>query len=192
MVWGQAALSLGAQAPYSVLMGRAGFSILPLGRPGLRKMWKDRNNYIPAGQSQILSVLLLGEDAAARLNKLHVPELPRRWKLISIKLKRKKMKCQLLARDGSRKWGHSSEQDEHLPPKIKTRSHLQFSSVAQSCLTLCNPMNRSTPGLPVYHQLPEITQTHVHRVGDAIQPSHPLASPFPFAPNPSQHQSLFQ
>ena len=61
----------------------------------------------------------------------------------------------------------------------------QFSSVAQSCLTLCDPMNHSTPGLPVHHQLPEFTQTHVHRVGDAIQPSHPLLSPFPPAPNPS-------
>ena len=69
---------------------------------------------------------------------------------------------------------------------------LQFSSVAQSCLTLCNPMNHSTPGLPVHHQLPEFTQTHVHRVSDAIQPSHPLSSPSPPAPNPSQHQSLFQ
>ena len=68
---------------------------------------------------------------------------------------------------------------------------LQFSSVAQSCLTLCDPMNHSTPGLPVHHQLPEFTQTHVHRVHDAIQPSHPLSSPSP-APNPSQHQSLFQ
>ena len=58
--------------------------------------------------------------------------------------------------------------------------------------TLCNPMNRSTPGLPVHHQLPESTQTHVHRVSDAIQPSHPLSSPSPPAPNPSQHQSLFQ
>ena len=66
------------------------------------------------------------------------------------------------------------------------------SSVAQSCPTLCDPMNRSTPGLPVYHQLPEFTQTHVHRVGDAIQPSHPLSFPSPPAPNPSQHQSLFQ
>ena len=66
------------------------------------------------------------------------------------------------------------------------------SSVAQSCPTLCDPMNRSTPGLPVCHQLPEFTQTHVHRVGDAIQPSHPLSSPSPPAPNPSQHQSLFQ
>ena len=70
--------------------------------------------------------------------------------------------------------------------------HLQFSSVAQSCLTVCDPMNRSTPGLRVHHQLPEFTQTHVHQVGDAIQPSHPLSSPFPPAPNPSQHQSLFQ
>ena len=69
---------------------------------------------------------------------------------------------------------------------------VQFSSVAQSCPTLCNPMNHSTPGLPVYHQLPEFTQTHVHRVSDAIQPSHPLSSPSPPAPDPSQHQSLFQ
>ena len=66
---------------------------------------------------------------------------------------------------------------------------VQFSSVAQSCPTLCNPMNRSTPGLPVHHQLPEFTETHVHRVSDAIQPSHPLSSPSPPAPNPSQHQS---
>ena len=65
-------------------------------------------------------------------------------------------------------------------------------SVAQSCPTLCDPMNRSTPGLPVYHQLLEFTQTRVHRVSDAIQPSHPLSSPSPLAPNPSQHQSLFQ
>ena len=63
---------------------------------------------------------------------------------------------------------------------------VQFSSVAQSCPTLCDPMNRSTPGLPVHHQIPEFTQTHVHRVGDAIQPSHPLSSPSPPAPNPSQ------
>ena len=69
---------------------------------------------------------------------------------------------------------------------------VQFSSVAQSCPTLCNPMNCSMPGLPVHHQLPEFTQTHVHQVGDAIQLSHPLSSPFPPAPNPSQHQSLFQ
>ena len=68
----------------------------------------------------------------------------------------------------------------------------QFSSVAQLCLTLCDPMNCTTPGLPVHHQLPEFTQTYVHWVGDAIQPSHPLSSPFPPAPNPSQHQSLFQ
>ena len=69
---------------------------------------------------------------------------------------------------------------------------VQFISVAQSCLTLCDPMKRSTPGLPVHQQLPEFTQTHVHRVSDAIQPSHPLSSPSPPAPNPSQHQSLFQ
>ena len=69
---------------------------------------------------------------------------------------------------------------------------VQFSSVAQSCLTFCGPMNRSTPGLPVHHQLPEFTQTHIHRVSDAIQPSHPLSSPSPPAPNPSQLQGLFQ
>ena len=69
---------------------------------------------------------------------------------------------------------------------------VQFSSVAQSCPTLCDPMNHSTPGLPVHHQLPEFTQTHVHPISDAIQPSHPLSSPSPPAPNPSQHQSLFQ
>ena len=69
---------------------------------------------------------------------------------------------------------------------------VQFSSVAQSCPTLCNPMNLSTPGLPVHHQLPEFTQTHVHRVSDAIQPSRPVSSPSPPAHNPSQHQSLFQ
>ena len=66
------------------------------------------------------------------------------------------------------------------------------SSVAQSCPTLCDPRNRSTPGLPVHHQLPAFTQTHVHQVSDAIQPSHPLSSPSPPTPNPSQHQSLFQ
>ena len=69
----------------------------------------------------------------------------------------------------------------------------QIRSVTQSCLTLCDPMDRSTPGLPVHHQLPEFTETHVHRVSnDAIQPSHPLSSPSPPAPNPSQHHSLFQ
>ena len=67
----------------------------------------------------------------------------------------------------------------------------QFSSVTQSCATLCDPMNRSTPGLPVHHQLPEFTQTHVHGVGDSIQPSN-LLSPSPPVPNPSQHQGLFQ
>jgi len=66
------------------------------------------------------------------------------------------------------------------------------SSVAESCPTLCDPVNCSTPGLPVHHQLLEFTQTHVHRVSDAIQPSHPLSSPSPPAPNSSQHQSLFQ
>ena len=76
--------------------------------------------------------------------------------------------------------------------KRTSMASVQFSSVSQSCLTLCHPMNRSRPGLPVHHQLPEFAQTHVHRVGDATQPSHPLSSPSPPAPNPSQHQGLFQ
>ena len=79
--------------------------------------------------------------------------------------------------------------------KEKDKYHIisdQIRSVTQSCPTLCDPMNHSTPGLPVHHQLLEFTQTFVHRVSDAIQPSHPLSSPSPPAPNPSQHQSLFQ
>ena len=78
-------------------------------------------------------------------------------------------------------------------PKFETRAlhSVQFSSVAQSCLTLLDPTNRSTPGLPVHHQLPELTQSHVHRISDAKQPSHPLPSPSPPALNLSQHQGLF-
>ena len=69
---------------------------------------------------------------------------------------------------------------------------VQFSSVAPLCPTLCDPVNRSMPGLLVHHQLPEFTQTHAHRVSDAIQPSHPLSPPSPPAPNLSQYQGLFQ
>ena len=80
--------------------------------------------------------------------------------------------------------------------KLDTQPHqfqgLGVSSVAQSCPTLYDPMNRSTPGLPVHHQLLEFTETHIHRVGDAIQPSHLLLSPSSPAPSSSQHQSLFQ
>ena len=95
----------------------------------------------------------------------------------------------------------ASEQQDTLPHIVlivkisfsKTlQFYVQFSSVTQSCPTLCDPMNRSTPGLPVHHQLPEFTQIQVHQVSDAIQPSHPPSSPSPPAPNPSQHQSLFQ
>ena len=86
------------------------------------------------------------------------------------------------------KLGSLTLQADSLPAELP----VQFSPVAQSCPTLWDPMNRSTPGLPVHHQLPEFTQTHVHWVSDAIQPSHPLSSPSPPAPNPSQHQSLFQ
>ena len=75
---------------------------------------------------------------------------------------------------------------------MESKKKIQFSSVAQSCLTLCDPMNCSTPGFPVHHQLPKSTQTHVHCVSDAIQPSHPLLSPSPPALNLSQHQGLFK
>ena len=81
--------------------------------------------------------------------------------------------------------GQDSRQSKYV------HSVIQFSS-AQSCPTLCDPLNRSTPGLPVHHQLPEFTHTHIYRVSDAIQPSHPLSSPSPPAPNPSPNQSLFQ
>ena len=71
-----------------------------------------------------------------------------------------------------------------------TVSSVQFSSVTHPSPTLCDSMNRSMPGLPVHHQLPEFTQTHIYQVSDAIQPSHPLLSPSPPAPNPFQHQSF--
>ena len=83
----------------------------------------------------------------------------------------------------------------HIPVPSSRHTGLlsdQIRSVAQSCPTLCDPMNHSTPGLPVHHQLLEFTQTHVHWVSDAFQPSHPLSSPSSPAPNPSQHQGLFQ
>ena len=82
-----------------------------------------------------------------------------------------------------------------MPKNTQTTAQLhsfQYILVTQSCLTLCDPMNHSIPGLPAHHQLPEITQTHLHRVNDGIQPSHPQSSPSPPALNPSQHQSLFQ
>ena len=87
-------------------------------------------------------------------------------------------------------WKQTDGRQTH--EKMFSVANHQFSSVIQLCLTLCDPMNRSMPGLPVHHQFPEFTQTYVHWVRDAIQPSHPLSSPFPPAPNPSQHQSLFQ
>ena len=87
---------------------------------------------------------------------------------------------------------HRLERKKQVIPGYNVLSSVQFISITQSCLTLCDPMNCSTPDLPVIHQLPEFTETHVHRVGDAIQPSHPLSSPSPPAPNPSQHQDLLQ
>ena len=99
----------------------------------------------------------------------------------------------LRVRNGSVWWYFIIFSSFHSFPKLcYSKYYTQFSSVAQSRLTLCDPMNCSTPGHTVHHQLPEFTQTQVHRVGDAIQPSHPLSSPSPPASNPSQHQSLFQ
>ena len=79
-----------------------------------------------------------------------------------------------------------------IPPNLSQLGPVQFSSVAQLCPTVCDPKNCSTPGLPVHHQLPELTQTHVHSIGDAIQPSHPLSSSSPPAFNLSQYQGLSQ
>ena len=93
---------------------------------------------------------------------------------------------QLLLCDSS--WADTNEVNTY----IFNTCSVQFNSVAQSCPTLCDPMNCSTPGLPVHHQFLEFTQTHVHQVGDAIQPSHPLPSPSPPTPSPSQHQGIFQ
>ena len=100
-------------------------------------------------------------------------------------------------------WRRGNQRKECLTQRLECRCSctkrvmelVQFrsvGSVAQSCPTLCDPMDSSTSGLPVHHQLPESTQTHVHWVGDAIQPSHPLSSPSPPALNLSQHQGLFQ
>ena len=79
-----------------------------------------------------------------------------------------------------------------VPPGKPYHDIVQFSSVTQSCLTLCDPMDCSTPGLSVHHQLPEFTETHVHQATDAIQPSHPLSSPSLPALNLSQYQGLFK
>ena len=117
----------------------------------------------------------------------------RKWKPITVFLSEKSHGQRSLM--GYSPWGREElNMTERLSILIVQRNKLrfQFSSVAQSCPTLCNPMDWSTPGFPVHHQLPELTQTHVHQVGDAIQPSHPLSYLSPPAFNLSQHQGLFK
>ena len=110
-----------------------------------------------------------------------------------------KNRVQLSARMCARACTHThTHTHTHTPPARPPHTQeiygasVQFSLVTESCLTLCHPMDCTTPGFPVHHQLPELTQTHVHRVGDAIQSSHPLSSPSPPAFSLSQHQGLFQ
>ena len=98
---------------------------------------------------------------------------------------------QLLFLASAAAWFAGKKQAVYSTQDSKWFSSVQFSLVAQSCPALCGPMDCSTPGLPVHHQLPELAQTHAHWVSDAIQPSHPLSSPFPPTLNLSQHQGLF-
>ena len=107
-------------------------------------------------------------------------------------LSRKERHSAICSHRGAPRDSHPKGRKSDRERQIPHITSVQFSLVAQLCPTLCDPMNRSTPGLPVQHQLPEFTETHVHRVSDAIQPSHPLPSPSPPAPNPSRHQSLLQ
>ena len=131
----------------------------------------------PKFSQEVLSGDLYME-VRGRQKELHVSCSPV-WLILALKRSQRKEKQNILTLNCVPMYFHSI-------------SSVQFSSVTQSCPTLCDPMNRSTPGLPVHHQLLEFTETHVRRVSDAIQPSHPLSSPSPPAPNPSQHQGLFQ
>ena len=127
----------------------------------------------------------LGVGGALEGTRLHLGSVLRTWGSVS-GLSRSLTKCHHLF------WFFSIYFLDLNKIESKCTYQTQFSSVAQSCPTLCNPMDCSTPGLPVHHQLPEFTHTHVHWVHDAIQPSHPLSSPSPPAFNLSQHQGIFQ
>ena len=119
---------------------------------------------------------------------LHLPPIP-----LSIKvLPNESTLCMRWPKYWSFSISSSNEYSGLIPFRIDWLNLLAVSSVAQLCPTVCDPMNRSTPGLPVHHQLPEFTQTHFHWVGDAIQPSHPLLFPSPPTLNPYQHQGLFK
>ena len=109
---------------------------------------------------------------------------------MELHLRTRKLQCKTCHANPSAKRNTAINIDR-LPKAIPVPS-VQFSSVTQFCVTLCDTMNHSMPGFLVHHKLLEFTQTHTHRVGDAIQPSHPLSSPSPPAPNPSQYQGPFQ
>ena len=119
------------------------------------------------------------------LQEMGIPDWPASWETCM------QVRKQQLELDMEQQTGSKSGK-EYVKAVYCHSASVQFRSVAQLCPTLCDPMNRSTPGLPVHHQFPESTQTHVHWVGDTIQPSHPLSSPSPPAPNLSQPQGLFK
>ena len=135
-----------------------------------RKVWQPTSVFLPGvacGQRSLWATVHGVVKGRTWLKQLSIHQLMRNWA------------------------GKMSSQSPEEQAK-QSAQFSQFSSDVQSCLTLCNPMNRSTPGLPVHHQLLEFTKTHIHWVGDAIQPSHPLSSPSPPAVNLSQHQGLLQ
>ena len=142
--------------------------------------------YLGKGATRVMTMWL--ERACPMVIKLMHPGMRQIWVQIPVQLNFQLYNPMLV--------NFSKIDVSHLENKDKNRAApqrcCQFSSVAQSCPALCDPMDCSTPGLPVVHQLPEFTQTNVLPVGDVIQPSHPLSSPSPSVPYPSQHQGLFQ
>ena len=142
------------------------------------------------GRLQSTGPLRVGHDWATSLSLFTFMHWRRKWQPTPVFLPGESQGQSSLV--GCRLWGSTESNMTEATSSSRSNRLYQFSSVTQSCPTLCDPMNCSTPGLPVYHQLPQSTQTHVHWVGDAIQPSHPLLSPSPPALTFSQHQGLFK